>query len=112
MCDLTRPFRLCTCATEADADWTLLREDRSVVARGITLYPALTDDQQITLLYLLEHLAGDCMDFDYRPEDGDRLVFHGADLTVLFSRGAWRHAYDGPAPLQPILHGTVQPVAE
>ena len=99
MCDLSGPFKLCTCDTDIDYDqphWSLSmnlvdRKDAFEI-QGTMAYPF---DKAPTLADKLEIELNnrDVFDFDYSPQEDDSLTFQydeDTSDTFDFVEGKWR----------------------
>lgn len=104
MCDLTKGFKLCTCAGEIlkpeDIDWSLQRKDESLPilhVKGKASIPEFTNKEEELKQNIIELLNKEnCFDFDYQVQEGDFLKIridkgNNRWAAFRFLKGEWRN---------------------
>ena len=102
MCDLSKGFKLCTCAGETlereELDWTLQRKNEQLPLqhrRGKAAMPRFSNEEKALKKEILNFLNhGNCFDFDYNAQEDDflRLRIHKKNnrwAAFRFVKGVW-----------------------
>lgn len=107
MCDITGPFKLCTCTGKIDKNmpyWVLHQgvneKDPSQFRMGEPIIPE-NFDFRVGNRVIEDLNSGSAFDFEYKPQENDHLeIILDNENSALFSysRGKWHRLWMEPTP--------------